>query len=250
MTVPAWLRRDLVLVVAALIAPLVAAVALVPFRGGLASADAALVLVLVVVAVAAAGHRLAGVVAALSAGLCFDFFLIRPYGQFAINRREDVETTVLLLLVGIAVTGIAAWGRRQQALASKQAGYLAGIQDAAESVAPGTSPAELIDQVCQQITRMLHLRSCEFDYGTGVVGGDRPRLRQDGQVQYRGSIRDVEREGLPTDREIELLLGSASYRGRFVLVATPESRPSIAQRLVAVALADRVAAVLSDHRST
>jgi hypothetical protein len=42
--------------------------------------------VVVIVAVAAAGNRLAGYLAALSAAAWFEFFLTRPYEQFTINR--------------------------------------------------------------------------------------------------------------------------------------------------------------------
>ena len=60
---------------------------------------------------------------------------------------------------------------------------------------------------------------------------------------------DVERNGLPIDGEIELLLSSGpGYRGAFLLVAGPDARPSLAQRLVAVALADRAGATLAEHR--
>ncbi|HEX2805518.1 MAG TPA: DUF4118 domain-containing protein [Kineosporiaceae bacterium] len=246
----AWWTRDRVALAAAILGPLALAAVLAPFRAGFANTDAALVLVLVVVAVAANGYRLAGVLAALSAGVWFDFFLTAPYETFAINDRADIETTLLLLLVGSAVTELAAWGRRQQAEASRQAGYFAGIQDAADAVASGTSPTMVIDQVCDQLTRIFGLRRCRFDYGRGVVGGDRPRLRQDGQVAWRGGVYDVEHDGLPSDREIELLLSSgADYRGAFLLSADPGSRPSLAQRLVAVALADRAGATLAEHRS-
>ena len=62
--------------------------------------------------------RLAGVLCALSAGVWFDFFLTEPYNRFTIDDRADAETTVLLLLVGVAVTELCARGRRQAALAS------------------------------------------------------------------------------------------------------------------------------------
>lgn len=132
---------------AALIAPAAVAAALVPFRDVIANIDAALVLVLVVVAVATAGNRAAGALAALSAGVWFDFFLTRPYERLTINDRADVETTVLLLAVGVAVTELAIWGRRQQALAARQGGHLSRIQDAAESVAARTSSGSVIEQV-------------------------------------------------------------------------------------------------------
>jgi hypothetical protein len=248
--VRSWWTRGRVAMTAALLGPPALAAALSLVRGDFANTDAALILVLAVVAVASLGHRRAGILAALSAGVWFDYFLTAPYQTFAINDRADIETTVLLLLVGAAVTEVAVWGRRQQAEAARQAGYFAGVQDAADAVATGASPSVVVEQVCDQLTRILGLRRCRFDYGRAVVGGGRPRLGQDGQVSWRGRTCDVEHDGLPSDREIELLLSSgAGYQGAFLLSADPGSRPSLAQRLVAVALADRAGAVLAEHRT-
>jgi K+-sensing histidine kinase KdpD len=97
-------RPDRVALIAAVTAPLGVAAALVPFRDSVPNAGAALVLVVVVVAIAANGHRLAGIVAAASAAVWFDFVLTKPYERFTITHRADIETTVLLLLVGAAVT--------------------------------------------------------------------------------------------------------------------------------------------------
>ena len=160
------LNRDRVAVLAALIAPLAISAALVPFRDSFANTDAALVLVLVVVAIAVNGHRLAGILAALSAAFWFDFFLTAPYERFTITRRADIETTILLLVVGVSVSELAVWGRRQHALARQRAGYLAGIYDAAEVVASGGSPTTLIENVCDQLTRLLELRAATFNMGS------------------------------------------------------------------------------------
>jgi hypothetical protein len=244
-----WMRYDRTLVAAALLGPLAVAVALVPVRSSFANTDAALVLVLVVVAVGATGRRIAGVLAAFSAGVWFDFFLTRPYQRLTINGAADIETTVLLLCVGIAVTELAVWGRRQQAEASRQAGYFAGIQDAVGSVAEGAPPALVIDQVGEQLSRLLGLRRCRFDYGSGVLGGDHPRLRRDGTVEVNGTICDVERLGLPTGHDIELLVTTeGGYRGRFLLTAADDARPSLVHRLVAVGLADRVAEAFTESQ--
>jgi K+-sensing histidine kinase KdpD len=108
--VPASLTSNRLLIPIALIVPFVVSAILAIFRADFAGTNAALLLVVVVVAVAAAGQRLAGVLCALSAGVWFDFFLTEPYNQFTINDRADVETTVLLLLVGVAVTELCAWG--------------------------------------------------------------------------------------------------------------------------------------------
>ena len=231
--------------VLALLAPLAVSGLLVPFRVHLANTQLALVLVVVVVAVAAIGDRLAGIVAAILAGVWFDFFFTRPYQRFTIADRSDIETFVLLLVVGITVTELAAWGRRQQALASREAGYLAGIHDAAEVGATGGSPSELIKNVSTQLTGTLGLLGCH--YQPGVSGrGNPPRLERDGRITWNRSVWDVDQLGLPSESAIELLVVSGGrLHGRFLLSAGPNTRPSLGQRLVAVTLADQVGAALS-----
>jgi K+-sensing histidine kinase KdpD len=85
---------------------LVACALLALVRGAIDNTNAALILVLLVVAAASTGLRLAGLLAAASSAVWFDFFLTAPYGRFTINDRADIETTVLLILVGAAVTEI------------------------------------------------------------------------------------------------------------------------------------------------
>ena len=42
---------------------------------------------------AATGDRFAGLLAAVSGGVWFDFFLTEPYLRFTIEDRDDIETT-------------------------------------------------------------------------------------------------------------------------------------------------------------
>lgn len=245
---PGRLRPRHAALVAAVVVPPVVCGVLVPFRTGVSNTHAALLLVLVVVAIAANGHRSAGLLAALSAALSFDLLLTEPYGRLAISRRLDVETTVLLLLVGAAVTELAGWGRRQQARASRDAGYLAGLHAAAETAAAGGSPDTLIADVGKQLTGVLGLRGYRFHYGTGR---HHPRLRHDGRVVRESAVLDVDRDGLPTDTEIELLVeGGGHFQGRFLLSAAAGSRPTLEQRLVAVSLADQVGAFLGEYSAS
>src|SRR6201990_3281581 len=175
------LSRDRLAVLAAIVVPLAVAAILVPFRSSIPNTDAALAMILVVVAVAANGYRLAGILAALSVAVWFDFFLTQPYERFTITRRTDIETTVLLLVIGVAVTEIAVWGRRPRVTASRRAGDLDGINSAARAVAAGGSASVLTGQVTSQLTQLLSLRSCSFQYGVAGIG--RPaRLHQDGSV--------------------------------------------------------------------
>jgi hypothetical protein len=244
MSLPDWLSRDRVAVLVALLAPLAVSAVLVPFRDSFANTDAALLLVLVVVAVAANGYRLAGILAAVSAGVWFDFFLTQPYERFTISNRADIETFVLLLVVGVGVTELAVWGRRQQALASRDAGYLAGIQAAAEVGATGGSSFALVEQVSAELIRTLALQKCHFEYGVAGLG-EPARLRRDGQVVWKREIWDVDRNGLPAETAIELLVESGGRLcGRYMLTATPQVPVSLAQRRAAVMLADQVGAAL------
>jgi K+-sensing histidine kinase KdpD len=242
--VPPWLSRDRLAVVAALVAPLALTVILVPFRTSFPNTDAALALVLVVVAVAMNGYRLAGYLAALSAAIWFDFFLTRPYETFNITRRADIETTVLLLVIGVVVTELAVWARREHAAASRRAGYLDGINAAAHAVAAGSSPSGLIEQVSSRLTELLSLRTCTFQYGRAGLG--RPsRLRNDGRVVTDHRTWDAA-EALPDDTDIELLVENRGVlQGRFLMRANSGALPTLEQRLVAIALANQVGAALT-----
>ena len=236
--------RSVVIVAVAAAAPLLACALLSTFRSSFENTNAALVLVLVVVAFAATGLRTAGVVAALSSAVWFDFFLTQPYQQLTITDSDDVETTVLLLLVGIAVTEVALWGRRQQAKASRQEGLLGGIMSAASEAAGGTvTHYVLTAEVAQLIAEVLRLDTCLFDTATG---DQLPRLNRDGSLTWQDRTLNVERDGLPTDTRIELPVENGGVRhGRFLLTAaTNVRRPDLQQRLVAVALADQVGAAL------
>ncbi|MDQ1716214.1 MAG: hypothetical protein QOE89_167, partial [Pseudonocardiales bacterium] len=99
MKLPAWLTRHRMAQLASVLVPLGACAAVAPFRHSFANTDAALLLMAVVVAIAALGNRLAGIVAAVSSAVWFDFFLTAPYQRFSITSRTDIETTLLLLAV-------------------------------------------------------------------------------------------------------------------------------------------------------
>ncbi|GAA1619884.1 hypothetical protein GCM10009789_86930 [Kribbella sancticallisti] len=132
---------------AAVFVPLIVCGGLVPFRHSFDNATAALLLVLVIVAVASFGIRPAGVVAAVSSAVWFDLFLTVPFNRLTIENRDDIEATILLVVIGAAVTEIAIWGRRQQARASRQSGYLAGVMTTSNAIASGGSTDQVIDQV-------------------------------------------------------------------------------------------------------
>jgi len=240
-------NRQNLLLATGLVGPLVACVILLPFRSKVPNTSDALLLVLVVVGVASAGDRLAGLLAALSAGLGFDFFLTQPYQSLTIASTADVQTMLLLLGVGVAVTEIANRGREQQAKARQHLGYLQGVETVAKIASEGSSsPSALIDLVAGQIVQLMGLEKCRFDYSMGL---DYPRLEADGSVRRRNQPWPVDSLGLPAEKDTELLVKSGGrFMGRFLLTANPDTRPSPSERMVAAALAAQVGAALGAYR--
>jgi uncharacterized protein DUF4118 len=240
--------RDRAAVLAGLLAPVAVSAILVPWRTTTPNTDAALILVAVIVAVAANGHRAAGVLAAVSAALWFDFFLVEPYERFTITRHTDLETTLLLLAVGVAVTEIAVRGRRHHAREATEAAYVEALHTTAELVAEGRPGPVLVKHVTGYLKAVLNLEDCRYEDGTFL--GHPPRLLPDGRISRNGARWDIEQYGLP-DQPVELHVRAGGHVfGRFLLVAKPGgAAPSLDARLVAVTLANQLGVGLSDRLS-
>jgi Domain of unknown function (DUF4118) len=234
---PEWL------IAVGLLAPFLVAFALSPIRASLDGADVVLVLVTVIVAIAATGRRVAGALAAASSSVWFDFFFTRPYDHLSIVHRGDIETTVLLLAVGIAVTELAARGRRQRRLAAEGSNHLAMLHDFAEMIATGEYSDFVVIRAAAELSELLYLRDCRFE--PGVSDGHLPSLEPGGEVLISGRRWDAGDLGLPGS-ELELLVESGGRaQGRFLLVPTPGKPVSLERRVVAVAIASQVGASLS-----
>jgi len=233
-----YLTRDRTAIAAAVVVPLALAAVLLPWRGSWSNTNVAplLLLVVAVVAGAAAGNRLAGALAAVSAAAWFDFFFTQPYERFTIRHSSDVTTFVLLLAVGVAVSQLAAYARYLKGVTIADAGYLARIVESAALTQSAGAPDAVVEYVRKQLTGLLGLRDCRFEYG--MLLGQPPRLEPDGTVLTRYGHWPVDEAGLP-DQEVELrTFSNGRYCGRFMLTPEPGSRPSLQARLVAVTLAD------------
>ncbi|WP_327048365.1 DUF4118 domain-containing protein [Microbispora sp. NBC_01189] len=239
---PRHVEKDALMLVVALLAPPVLSVILVSFRGAFRPVDVALVLVVIVVAVAVYGRRLAGALAALSAAAWFDFFFTQPYGRFTIAKAPDIGTTVLLLVVALVVSQLAARARRLEVIAITDAEHLSRIHRTAELAQSTRSPGTVVDHVNKQLTEILGLRGCRFEYGSLL--GHPARLERDGTVVVGRKHWDVDRKGLPAE-EIELrTFANGHYYGRFMLRPVAGTIPSPQARLVAVILADQAGRAL------
>ena len=229
------------------LAPLVVAMALVSLRGSMLNTNVALILVTIVVMAAVGGGRPAGALAAVVAALSFDFFHTRPYVQLQIASGDDVETTLLLLAVGLTVGHVAAARRRARHSADSSRSEIRRIHRVAELAARGDDTADVILAAQAELTALLHLRGCRFEASPFV--GSLDRLERSGALasgRYR-----ARREGfeLPAGGVELAVLGRGHLLGRFVLSPTPGTGVSLEQRVVAVAVADQVGAALASPHS-
>ena len=173
--------------------------------------------------------------------------LVAPLAAAAVLlpfRSSWPNTNVaLLLVVGVAVSQLVAYARRLKVVAITDAGYLAQIHQTAALTQTAKSPDEVIDRVRQQLTGLLDLQKCRFEYG--VLLGHPPRLEADGTVVTKHGRWNGDEAGLPGEA-IELRVsGSGQYHGRFMIRPKPGSRPSLQARLVAVTLADQAGRALA-----
>ncbi|MGR6997429.1 hypothetical protein ACU686_03815 [Yinghuangia aomiensis] len=76
------------------------------------------------------------------------------------DKREDIQTALLLLVVGAAVSELAARGRRHRVVALTDDAYLATVHTTAELAATGQHPELVADHVSAQLTGLLDLKRC------------------------------------------------------------------------------------------
>lgn len=229
--------------VVAVAGPVVVSVLLVPLRDQIRTSNVALVLVLVVVAAAVLGGRATAAVAALVSVAAFDLFFTHPYGSFAIAGRDDLETAVLLLAVGLIVGELVVRNRRSQVRAAESRAEVVRIRRLSELAAGGESRGRLIGIVQGELVSLLPVLGCRFE--PVPAREPLPELTHQG-VRVPGAEPAPSRSG----RVALPVFGAGRPLGRFVLefdragagiTVPPEDRA------LAVALADQLGAVLADQ---
>jgi K+-sensing histidine kinase KdpD len=239
-----WLARHraVVWVAAVLLGPVVAAL-LTLGRPQLHENHVTLVLVLAVAVVSAAGLRPAGLVAAVTTAIAYDYFWTEPYYSLRIFDIQDILTVLLLVLVGGAIEQLSWWAGRQRAVAARRLDYLTALRHAAEPLAPETHAATL-DAISDTVSKVLDADSCRLllneQFPATVLHGD-------GSVTRDGHVMDADREGLPTDDVIAIPVPRPDSRPAYfaVTAATHVARPRTEQRQVAALLAHLAAGSLA-----
>ena len=144
---------------------------------------------------------------------------------------------------GEPVSQLAARARRLKVIAITDAGDLAQIHETASLAQAAKFPDAVISHVREQLTGLLDLQACRFEYGTLL--GHPPRLESDGTVMTVHGRWNADDSGLPAE-EVELrAVGGGQYFGRFMMKPNPGSKPSLQARLVAVTLADQAGRALA-----
>ncbi|MDI2128445.1 hypothetical protein [Yinghuangia seranimata] len=156
------------------------------------------------------------------------------------DRVAWASTPLLLLVVGLTMSQLAARARMLKVVANTSAGYLERVQDASRVARTASSPDAVAMYVRDELTAVLGLRGCRFEYGTLL--GRPARLERDGSVVVGREAWDVDALGWPED-EVELrVFHKHRFVGRFMMLPTRGAVATLQARLVAVALADQVGA--------
>jgi K+-sensing histidine kinase KdpD len=229
--------------IVAIVAPIAVALALIPSRGHLSSANDALILVVATVAIASSGRRGAAALAALASAASFDFLLTRPYQSFRISNQRDVTTEVLFVVVGLLVGDLAARGRRHRQAAAEGRDEVARLHDLAERIVGGEEPDFVLMAVAAELRDLLMLEDCRFV--REQPSGKGAWIDKDGTVRLNPLRWPSAAVGLPT-RHVELpVRGGGRILGTFILTPTATAPISHERCVVAVALADQIGAALA-----
>ena len=141
--------------VGAFVASLLIGLLIEPFRGTIGLENVVVLYLLVVVAAAAIGGRAAGMVAALSAALAYDYFLTTPYHTLVIDSLAQVITVVLLVVTGTVASIGGRVRRRSAAIAEAHADAVRLLHRVTETAAAGGA----VDRVAAEgLQRLLGAR--------------------------------------------------------------------------------------------
>jgi hypothetical protein len=223
--------------------PLLVSGVLVSFRDNLAAANVVLVFVVVIVLAATVGTRVSGAVAAVVAAMSFDFFFTKPYQSLKISSSNDIQTTVLLLAIGLLVAEIVTFSRQHRRTSERRSDEIARLHRVAELVASDSDAEDVVLSVQAELIGLLSLRDCRFE--TPPFMSELPQLERNGAIAGDHRHWIAGEYTLPEQGAQIPVLGRGKTFGRLVLVPDLSVGVAIEQRVVAVALADQLGAAFA-----
>lgn len=233
--------------VVGVLAPFATAAALIPIRSDLAHSSG-IILVLPVVIIAMSMGPWVGSVAAFSAALGFDLFLVAPYLHPGIDRSEDVVAMVALLCVGILAGVVGSRLSRTDQRSRERLRELTVLGVHAETITHDGRPEQLLNATARNLAELLNLRSCSWEskemWDPRLTIGQ-PTMLDNGQIMGRLGDLPADRGKLPNPLELVVSNKETSF-GRFV-VEPGEGRTSIEERRIAMTLCRLTASRLASQ---
>jgi hypothetical protein len=214
---------------------------LVPFRESLEGATLVLVLVVVVVGVAITGDRVAAAIAAIVAAASFDFFLTRPYTSMRITSAEDLETALMLLVIGLLVGQLGSWGSTRRAEANRARDELRRMEAVADRIAKDPGTLGLLGMVESEISDMLALDTCRFS----LSRPEAPELRADGSIDASLHALVDGEFALPPEGVVIRVENGGALLGWLHLVPEGRTGVPLETRKVAIALSQQLGTALA-----
>jgi len=214
-------------------------------RGTLGPANVALVIAIIVVGSAALGGRYAGILTGIVGALSFDFFHTQPYGTLRINDAKDLETVILLLVIGALAGELTHLRDRHREERVEADDLLETVLSVSHVAARGASLDTVWESVKDALGHELGPIECRFE-PSGSQAPPLPRIQSTGALP-RSPMRRFLGHGfaLPeAGAEIAVGLGDETF-GRIVVVPREPRGVSLRERRVAVAVAEQLGIAMS-----
>lgn len=233
-------------------ASLLTGVVIERYRGAVGLENVTIIYLLIVVVAAGFGGRAAGLWAALSAALSYNFFLTTPYHTLAIDSASQVVTVALLFAAGIAASLVGRTRRRTSLAASRQTEVLELLNAITRTAAADGDPDRvaaaglraLLDARQVVVRRTGPAGVAVTADPPGAVDVDEralPRLDPEGRLP-RGvyEVRDGRLPRHPAGVVAPLLRGGREV-GELLVITAAEEPISHSQRLVVATVAHALA---------
>lgn len=227
--------------------PLAATTLMTGLRHQPHAADVAVVTLVCVIGAAAvfAGPK-AAAVATLTAALSFDFLLVHPYRELKIDTDDSMWPVLVLVASGSSIVYVAhrRWPpatRSRLSWPGSPSNESRRIERIALLIEQGADPLDLISAVEAELTALLLARRCRFE--PGEAADSLPRMERVGTIAGRPSSLPLP----PEDIELPVRW-QGRWIGRFVITPTGGASVPPENWIVAVILADHLAAAVISHK--
>jgi hypothetical protein len=248
-------RRWLMSLLAAAL-PVTVALAALPLRAVVHSADVATVLVGVAALAGTLGVAATPLLAATSAAASFALLWAEPYGSLQVRQPSDRLASLFVLVVG-AVLGLLCRRRQRGTAPARPRGSAHGVGQrdqrasmhlqtvgrVAGEIAEGDMAGLVVLDVARSLVELLGLRDCRFEVAP-LPSGSKPCLAHTGEFELHGVRWSPAQIGLPAGGFYIPLIARGRIEGRYVCVPRARSRLSDETMTVAVTLADQAASAL------